>query len=307
MQTRWACLVAVFSLAVTFAPAAAAGPSCDGSPGASADCNNESCCTALPVPGGTFSLTSDSRNAATHIVVRGFVLDKYEVTVGRLRAWTRAGMPVPSSGAVLHDAGDGRVAHWPVDARPQTEQQLQGWARYDTWAAGDDRRPKNFVNWYTAAAFCAWDGGRLPTEAEWKYTVAGGDEQRPFPWGIDRPSPELAVYNCSGDGDPSCSLQDILPVGSRPRGAGRWGHMDLAGSLFEWTLDAGGSFDSRSKASRGGGFCYIGGVDRRARTGLRTDVTRPDSPDTVSHMVGFRCAYDRAGQSRTAAVSTNGG
>jgi hypothetical protein len=43
-----------------------------------------------------------------------------------------------------------------------------------------------------------------------------------------------AVYNCLGDGDPACAATDILEVGSRPLGQGRFGQQDLAGSLAEW-------------------------------------------------------------------------
>ncbi len=103
----------------------------------------------------------------------------------------------------------------------------------------------------------------------------------------------MAVYNCLGDGNKACGLVDILPVGSRPKGIGKWGHYDLAGSMFEWTLQPGklAGADPTEKA-RGGGFCYIGGVDRRASTELHPAVFREDSPETQSHMTGVRCAYD---------------
>jgi formylglycine-generating enzyme required for sulfatase activity len=227
--------------------------------------------------------------------VAAFSMDKYEVTVGRVRAWVRAGQPLPAEGEVIYDDRKRAPIRWSSkNALVQGEKQLAGWKRYDTWTGGEERRPKNAINWYTAVAFCHFDGGRLPTDAEWKYAAVGGDEQRAYPWGAEPPTPERAVYNCTGDGDPSCSLEDILPVGSRPLGAGRWGHMDLAGSVFEWTLDGGtaeGAGAGDQEVSRGGGFCYIGGVDRRAKTGLRPMVFRKESASTQSHMVGVRCAY----------------
>lgn len=250
-------------------------------------CNGESCCTKLDVPAGSYP---DKR--AGKVDVGAFRLDKYELTVGRVRAWLEAGRPAPHDGAVIGMDSSGRPVIWSGAWRTQSAEHLQGWARYDTWSAGDPALPKNFIDWYTSAAVCAYAGGRLPTDAEWRYVAVGGEEDRPFPWGADAQTPDRAVFNCSGDGNPSCSLADILPVGSRPLGAGRWGHMDLAGSMFEWTLDAGGS---EATVSRGGGFCYIGGIDRRAKKADTAANIRRDAPTTTSHMVGARCAFDVPG------------
>ncbi|MEZ4311517.1 MAG: SUMF1/EgtB/PvdO family nonheme iron enzyme [Polyangiaceae bacterium] len=270
------------------------GPSCDGRAGAGDDCGpGESCCARSLIPGGEVVYRKLDAGPGEKRQVKGFYLDKFEATVGRFRAWVAAGQPVPKAGDVLHDDGAGNVLAWPKNGKVQDEAHLGGWKRYDTWSAGDDRLPKNNITWFTAAAFCKWDGGRLPTDMEWTRAARGGEEDRPYPWGTDAPTPEHAVYNCMGDGDKSCALSDILPVGSRPKGTGRWGQVDLAGSLFEWIESPGkiAGADPTEKA-RGGGFCYIGGVDRRASTELRPAVFRDDSPETVSHMTGVRCAYD---------------
>jgi formylglycine-generating enzyme required for sulfatase activity len=34
-----------------------------------------------------------------------------------------------------------------------------------------------------------------------------------------------------------CSINDLIFVGTKPTGNGRWGQSDLAGNVWEWTLD----------------------------------------------------------------------
>src|SRR5206468_1762189 len=119
---------------------------------------------------------------------------------------------------------------------------------YPNWTpspGANENRPMNCVNWYEAYAFCIWDGGFLPSEAEWNYAAAGGNEQRAYPWlnpatstAIDctranySPSPGNYCYFLSaGHG----STND---VGSESRlGDGKYGQADLTGNVWEWTLD----------------------------------------------------------------------
>jgi formylglycine-generating enzyme required for sulfatase activity len=254
-----------------------------------------SCCARGRVPGGTFRYHVEAFDEGRTVTVTAFEFDTFEVTVGRFAAWVKAGSPLPRTGEILQSDVAGRPIRWSAHATAvaQRGERLAGWRKYDTWSAKRWRAPKNSINWYTAAAFCRWDGGRLPTEVEWQFAAVGGDAQRRHPWGDDSPSFTHAVFNCAGSGTGACDLDDLLDVGSKPKGAARWGHRDMVGSVFEWTVNAEGRgrVDTVSKP-RGGGFCYIGGLDRRAPAGLTATTARLDALETISHMVGVRCAYD---------------
>jgi len=167
-----------------------------------------------------------------------------------------------------------------------------------TWTdatEGNESMPLTCMDWYTAFAFCAWDGGRLPTEAEWNYAAAGGAEQRYFPWSAPPTSTAFdssyAVY---------AGVISTLPnVGTKsPKGDGRWGQSDLAGNAEEWTLDwyaspyqnpCGGCADivsGSSRVVRGGSPAFSG--TPYLRSSYRYQLTpKTHFPDT-----GARCARD---------------
>lgn len=84
------------------------------------------------------------------------------------------------------------------------------------------------MTWYEAFAFCIWDGGRLPTEAEWKYVAAAGDQERLYPWGQETPGPITQHVE---------ETYSRAPIGEYPKGNGFWGHADLASGAAEWVLD----------------------------------------------------------------------
>jgi formylglycine-generating enzyme required for sulfatase activity len=192
--------------------------------------------------------------------VSGFRLDKYLVTVGRFRqfvlAWKGGWLPAAGSGKHTHlnegnglsATGGGYEPGWVAsdDANvTPTDANLTCKDSFDTWtstAGTHEDLPINCVTWQEAYAFCIWDGGFLPSEAEWEYAAAGGAEQRAYPWGPTDPGKDNqyavdACYFPSGAG--TCvGVANIAPVGTATAGAGRWGQLDLAGDLWEWTADS---------------------------------------------------------------------
>ena len=233
----------------TVTPAGTPGPSCAGLSPTCGPSGNESCCTSLLVPGGTFYRSYDGvtyTDKSYPATVSDFALDKYEITVGRFRAFVDAGMGTraspPAAGAGAHPLipGSGWDTSWKGNLPPDTSGLIAGMncgAKPQTWTdlpGPNESQPANCLDWYSAFAFCIWDGGWLATETEWNYAASGGSEQRVFPWSSPPTSAMIddtySVY-CGGD----CTLRN---VGSKsPKGDGRWGHADLEGNVWEWTLD----------------------------------------------------------------------
>jgi ergothioneine biosynthesis protein EgtB len=85
-----------------------------------------------------------------------------------------------------------------------------------------------YVSWAEAAAYAAWQGGRLPTEAEFQRAAFGSlDGPRRWPWGDDPPE--------ARHGNFGYRHLSPTPVGSFPDGASAWGGLDLLGNGWEWT------------------------------------------------------------------------
>lgn len=239
----------------------AAPQSCVGLAAACGPNGDESCCAITKVAGGTYNRGNDAMYPA---LVGDFVLDRFEITVGRFRKFVEAypgNKPIPGAGAHPLIAGSGWDAAWdpslPTD-KGDLISKIKCMASEYTWTdapGANENKPMNCLGWADVFSFCVWDGGRLPTEAEWNYAAAGGDEQREYPWSNPPSSTMIdsayAVFDCMGDGSAAgqCTAEDILNVGSKSKqGDGRWGQADLGGSVWEWNLDG-------HAASYSSGFC----------------------------------------------------
>jgi formylglycine-generating enzyme required for sulfatase activity len=202
------------------------------------------------VPGGTFLRSYDGvthNDASGEATVSDFKLDDYEITVGRFRAYVDAypgNKPEAGEGKNPNNATDpGWDAAWNsnVGKMPATQAALvtsincqSPTQRSWTDAPGaNENRAMDCLTWYDVFAFCIWDGGRTPTEAEWNYAAAGGDQQRFY--AFSNPATSTAIDATKAVFDmPSGTAAD---VGSKPLGNGRWGHADLNGNVYEWVLD----------------------------------------------------------------------
>ncbi len=268
---------------------------------------NDDCCAAPTVTGGMFTMGSSTAGT-----IATFALDKYEVTVARFRNFVTAYAGHPTAGAGAHPLVTG--SGWQSPAwdsaiaanKSDLAKALSCSATTGTWSATGgtlDFLPMNCATWYEAFAFCAWDGGRLPTEAEWEYAAKGGSHNYSVPW--ISPGPDdmqdtaiYANYACMGDGSASgdCAFSDILKVGSKPMGAGTYTQLDLTGSMLEWTLDyysdplpatcanCANITTGSGRGIRGGSWRedFIKALNNNWRDGA--------APTTRSDTYGFRCA-----------------
>ena len=98
-----------------------------------------------------------------------------------------------------------------------------------TWTnapGANDNLPLTCINWFEAMAFCAWDGGYLPTEAEWNHAAAGGIQQRAYPWST--PASSLTI-DCAHANYNACASGANRVGTDSPTGDGQWGQADLGG------------------------------------------------------------------------------
>ena len=230
------------------------------------------------IPGGSFQMgstrgTPDERPVHT-VKLATFRLSKTEVTVAQYRACVAAGRcSSPGTGPLCNWAHGGREAH-----------------------------PINCVSWKQARTFCAWSGGRLPSESQWEYAARSAGRAIVYPWGDATATCTQAIMGhprtCT-DGDPcGCRQNRTWPVCSRPAGNTAQGLCDMAGNTWEWIADcwyksytgAPGNGRARNRGKCRRRFMRGGSWGSRADS-LRAAFRYRFPPHRKYHEhYGFRCA-----------------
>ena len=261
----------------------------------------------VQVLGGEFLMgaRADERRAIDwekplHIVnLDSYWIDRTEVSNAMFAAFVAASSYVTDAekaGVSYLTSGDGRTetagADWQHPTGPSSG------------IAGVENHPVMHVSWNDAAAYCAWAGRRLPTEAEWE-KAARGIDGRFYPWGdefdsslvnaddedqFDEYSVECSPAGCDG-------FDVTSPVGSFEKGASPYGVLDMAGNLWEWVGDYyDEAYFSKSPAdnpqgpSDGERRVLRGGSWMNNDWDMRTSYRYGREADHHSDRLGFRCA-----------------
>ena len=201
-------------------------------------------------------LLKDDRPVRT-IAVDAFDLDVHEVTIREY--------------AEMVFAGKAKAPYYWPGGKPQP---------------GRENDPVANVTWEEAAAYCAWRGKRLPTEAEWEKACRGGAERRKHPWGDEPAGPGRARFDVLAGPARICSFEK-----------NGYGLCDMAGNLWEWTADWYGKDyyaeapESNPEGPSTGEYRVLRGGSWADEAKFLTCAHRSYArPGERSPNIGFRCA-----------------
>jgi sulfatase modifying factor 1 len=258
------------------------------------------------------------------VEVDGFWIDRHPVTVAQFGRFVREAGYVtvaerPLDPADYPDADPAvlvpgsLVFHktpGPVDLRD-----VRAWWRYvagacwrqpegpGTTAAGRHRHPVTHVAYEDAAAYAAWVGKDLPTEAEWERAARGGLDGAIFAWGNELAPNGRHMANSWQGEFPWQNLREDRYEGTSPVGAfppNGFGLYDMTGNVWEWTSDH-FTIDHGERACCAPGALPGERIPRRVIKGgshlcapnyclrFRPAARQGEAVDTSTTHIGFRC------------------
>ena len=193
--------------------------------------------------------------------------------------------------------GDGLKNSFFIDAVPVTNEQfaeylnensytvsdVRNWIDYDhpngglainsngDWyrKEGHENNPVIAVSWDWAEKFCEYNGGGLPSEAQWEKAARGNGDFF-YPWGSNQINSSYANYDNK--------LGKIVPVQSNAKNISPFGVWDMAGNVWEWTT-----------TQVGAKFALKGGSYLSNDFLLRIDQRQIEDETMLVGDVGFRC------------------
>lgn len=237
------------------------------------------------LPAGTY-LVGPAERLLLRRVRRPVRFDRHAVTVARYRSFLDALRPDGSS-EWDHPEQPAHITHKPWTDRLRDPDYYRD-PKYDD-------HPAVCVNWWSAYAFAAFEGKRLPTALEWE-AAARGTDGRLFPWGDD---PDGAPVNCADTwvGRPVVTFQawqrhftgdtarraQATPAHDRPANRSPFGVTDMVGNVWEWT--------STSLDDPGEAVICGGSYDNPLRA-VQTSSKSLYRKQGRSNAVGFRCVQD---------------
>ncbi len=248
----------------------------------------------IEVPAGEFIYQDGEK-----VTLPTFWIDQYEVTVGQYAQFLDWVKENPEAAAKLahpdmpagrsyvpEEWADEELATGPM---PGYYTRAKRWGKYKSVPL-DVNSPVFHVNWFSAYAYAAWKGRRLPTEQEWE-KAARGTDGRQYPWGNEL---EPKKVNSGADRKPDPTKGGEIdgyirssPVDAVSGDESPYGVMGMAGNVSEWTSDFGENekWGSKVPVIRGGNWDNPDvSVTRRL---LVYDALQTDTA------LGFRTASDK--------------
>ncbi|MFM9556133.1 SUMF1/EgtB/PvdO family nonheme iron enzyme [Streptomyces caniscabiei] len=234
------------------------------------------------LPGGSY-LVGPAERLLIRRVQHPVRFDRHVVTVARYRRFLDA-LEADGTSRWDHPGQPSDISHLPLRNRLRRPDYYEN-PRYDS-------HPAICVSWWSAYAFAAFEGKRLPTALEWE-AAARGTDGRLFPWGD---TPDGSRINCADSwvGRPVVTYQawhrdfagealrraGVTSVEERPDNRSPFGVVDMVGNCWEWTATSlsdpdeavicGGSYDNPMRA-------------------VQTSTKGVYRKNGASNAVGFRC------------------